>query len=396
MQQTPLITPARRVGQVKEYYFARRLRELDELRRQGRDIISLAIGGPDTPPPLPAIDTLCENARRSDTHTYQTGKGPLELRKAYAGWYGREFGVSLNPETDILPLIGSKEGVLHLSLTFLNPGDKVLVPDPGYPTYTSASRIAEAQAVPYPLLEQQGWQPDFDKLERLAPGAKMMWVNYPNMPTGAPSSRKLLEKLVGFARRHGILLINDNPYSFILHKERLSILSVAGAADVALEMNSLSKSHSMAGWRMGLVAGKKEFIDWIMRVKTNADSGQYLPMMRAAATALCEGDEWKAHINTLYGERRKIAEKLLDTMGCRFDPSQAGLFLWAHIPEGWESGEQFSDALLEATDVFVTPGFIFGRNGERFIRLSLCLPAERIQEAVERVAASSFNKHISK
>lgn len=392
MQHTPQITPAHRVGQVKEYYFARKLRELAELRKQGRDIISLAIGGPDTAPPPAAIEALCHNARRSDTHSYQPGKGPLELRKAYSDWYEREFGVVLDPETDILPLIGSKEGVLHLSLTFLNPGDKVLVPDPGYPTYTSASHIAGAEPIRYSLHEQLGWQPDFEELRSLAPGVKMMWVNYPNMPTGAPSSRELLEKLVDFARCHGILLVNDNPYSFILHKERLSLLSVPGARDVAIEMNSLSKSHSMAGWRMGFVAARKEFIDWITRVKSNADSGQFLPMMRGAIAALSESDGWKNHINALYGQRRQIAEQLLHTLGCPFSQSQAGLFLWAHIPEQWQSAEQFSDALLEATDVFVTPGFIFGNNGKRFIRLSLCLPAERLREAAERIAASPFNK----
>lgn len=380
------IIPADRVSQVKEYYFSRKLREIAQMKASGLDIISLGVGGPDLPPAPSVIDTLSREASRPDTHSYQPYVGIPELRQAFADWYDRHYGVKLDPATEIQPLIGSKEGILHVSLAFLNPGDGVLVPNPGYPTYTSVSRLVGAEIFSYDLTEQNGWMPDFEALERLPlDRIKLMWVNYPNMPTGTPASASLFEKLVAFGKKHGIVIVHDNPYSFILNDRPLSILSTPGAKDVAIEFNSLSKSHNMAGWRIAMVAANPTFISWILKVKSNIDSGQFRPMMLAAVEALKQPDSWYAEVNRVYSERREVAEKIATAAGCTFDPCQQGLFVWARIPDSCESAEAMSDRLLYDANVFVTPGSIFGSNGDRYIRLSLCTPRERMEEALIRV-----------
>lgn len=383
------IRPAARVDEIKEYYFARRQREVARLNAEGHDIVSLGIGGPDRPPHPDVIETLCEYARRPDTHAYQISTGIPRLRENFARWYRRYYGVELNPATEILPLIGSKEGVMHVSLTFLNPGDGVLVPNPGYPTYTSASRIAGAEIYPYDLREENGWEPDFDALEKLPlEKIKVMWVNYPHMPTGTPANRRLFEKIIDFGRRHNILIVHDNPYSFILNNgEHLSILQVDGAKDVAIEFNSLSKSHNMSGWRVGMVAGSEEFIGWIRKIKSNVDSGQFRPVMEAAACGLLLDDDWYENVNREYRERRKIAEEIITELGCSFDPKQVGLFLWGRIPDSEKNGEAVADRLLYEYGIFIAPGFIFGSNGDRYIRISICATKENLQKALARIKA---------
>lgn len=379
------ITPANRVQQIQEYYFSRKLREVAELNRQGKDIISLGIGGPDRMPASAVVDALSEHARRADEHSYQPYVGLPALRRAFADWYARYFQVTLNPDTEILPLIGSKEGVLHVSMAFLNPGDGVLVPNPGYPTYTSVSNLVGAQIFPYDLTEANGWMPDFEALEKLPlERIKLMWVNYPHMPTGTPANPAVLARLVEFARKHNILLACDNPYSFILNTEPISILSIPGAKDVAVELNSLSKSHNMAGWRIGMVAGNAQFIQWILKVKSNIDSGQFRPMMEAAVEALSLGDDWYETLNGVYAERRAVAEEIMTALGCEFDPRQRGLFLWGRIPQG-ETSEAFCDRILADARVFVTPGFIFGSNGEGYLRISLCATVENLNRALARI-----------
>lgn len=380
------IVPANRIGSVTEYYFSSKLREIAELRAAGRDIISLGVGGPDRPPHETVIDTLCGQSRRSDTHSYQSYIGIPELRGAFAEWYGRRYGVTLDPATEIRPLMGSKEGILHISLAFLNKGDGVLVPDPGYPTYSSVSRLAEAEIFNYPLVAENGWQPDFDALERLPlERIKLMWVNYPNMPTGAKASRETLERLVDFGRRHGIVICNDNPYSFILNDTPTSILSVEGAKEVCIELNSLSKSHNMAGWRIGMLASNSRFVEWILRVKSNIDSGMFRPLQLAAVEALRCGDDWYTELNRVYARRRTIAERIMTALGCCFDPSQTGLFLWGEVPSGETDGAHLADRLLYEAGIFVVPGFVFGNNGRKYIRLSLCATEERMTEALERI-----------
>ena len=385
-QPNNAIEPARRVATIKEYYFSKKLREVAQLNAQGRDIISLGIGGPDRPPHPDVVETLCTEASKPDAHGYQPYVGLPALRRAYAQWYERFYGVTLDPDREIQPLIGSKEGILHTTLTFVNPGDGVLVPNPGYPTYTSVSRLAEAEIFTYDLREQTGWQPDFDALEQLPlERIKLMWVNYPHMPTGRCASLELFERLVDFGKRHGIVIVNDNPYSFILNEKPLSIFNVEGAKDIAIEMNSLSKSHNMPGWRMGMVAAKPQFIEWILKVKSNIDSGQFKPMMMAAARALQCDAEWYSTINAVYAERRRIAEQIMNCLGCHFDPAQRGLFLWGRIPDNYLSSEELADRLLYDARVFVTPGFIFGSNGNRYIRISLCATKEKMQEALCRI-----------
>ena len=380
------ITPADRLSAIKEYYFSRKLAEVAELNAKGMDIVSLGIGGPDRPPHQSVADTLKEQASRPDTHGYQPTKGIPELRKAYAGFYKRFYGVELNPDTEILPLIGSKEGILHISMAFLNPGDGVLVPNPGYPTYTSGTRIAGGEIFYYDLKEENGWLPDFEAIERMPlEKIKIMWVNYPHMPTGTPATRELYEKLIAFGKKHGILIVHDNPYSFILNPEPMSILEIEGAKETAIEMNSLSKSHNMPGWRMAMLATNAEFAQWILKVKSNVDSGQYLPMMKAAAKALTLEQDWIEEVNKEYAERRKIAEKIMSELGCSFDPKQQGLFLWGRIPESVANVEEFTDKILYEARVFLTPGFIFGSNGDRYIRISLCATQERLEEALRRV-----------
>lgn len=380
------IEPAQRVSQVKEYYFSKKLKEVARLNAEGRDIISLGIGGPDRPPHARVVDTLCEYAHRSDTHGYQPYVGPVELRQAYADWYRRWYGVELNPANEIQPLIGSKEGILHITLAFVNPGDGVLVPNPGYPTYTSVSRLAGAEIFTYNLKEENAWYPDFDELESLPlDRIKLMWVNYPNMPTGAPATHELYEKIVDFGRRHNILIVNDNPYSFILNDNPISMLSVEGAKDVVIEMNSLSKSHNMAGWRMAMLASNAQFVEWVLKVKSNIDSGQFRPAMLAAVEALKCDSDWFDELNAVYARRRRVAERIMDALGCTFDPRQRGLFLWGKIPDAAESSEKFADNILYNARVFITPGFIFGSNGERFIRISLCATEEKMEEALTRI-----------
>ena len=387
------IVPSNRVSQVKEYYFSKKLKEGAQLNAKGMEIISLGIGGPDRPPHSLVIDALCGDANRSDSHGYQPYVGLPALRQAYADWYKRWYGVELNPANEIQPLIGSKEGILHITLAFVNPGDGVLVPNPGYPTYTSVSKLAEAEIFTYNLKEENGWYPDFDELEKLPlEKIKLMWVNYPNMPTGAPATVELYEKIVAFGKKHGIVIVNDNPYSFILNDNPISLLAVDGAKDIAIEMNSLSKSHNMAGWRMGMLASNAKFVEWVLKVKSNIDSGQYRPMMKAAVEALngCN-EEWFAELNAVYAARRKVAEEIMTELGCTFDANQRGLFLWGKIPETAESSEKFADNILYNARVFLTPGFIFGSNGERFIRISLCATEEKMKEALSRIKEISIN-----
>ncbi|MDR0543505.1 MAG: aminotransferase class I/II-fold pyridoxal phosphate-dependent enzyme [Dysgonamonadaceae bacterium] len=389
------IQPANRLQSVSEYYFSKKLKEIADMNARGLNVISLGIGSPDLPPSETAIETLCRSARRPDVHGYQPYAGIPELRRAFADWYKKWYKVELNPDTEIQPLIGSKEGILHVSLAFLNPGDGVLVPDPGYPTYSSASRLAEAHLISYDLKEESHWQPDFEALERMdLSNVKLMWVNYPNMPTGAQASHELFRKLVAFGRKHGVVICHDNPYSFILNDHPLSILEIDGAKEICIEMNSLSKSQNMPGWRIAMLASNPQFVQWIVKVKSNVDSGQFKPMMLAAAQALQAPKSWYDAMNRIYGERRKIAEELMRTLGCIFDPKQSGLFLWGKIPDSYKDSGELADEILYKANVFVTPGFIFGGNGERYIRISLCCKSEQLREALTRLTVMTRHPQI--
>ena len=383
-----MIQPADRLTLVSEYYFSRKLKEVAALNAQGMDIISLAIGSPDMPPSPQTIDKLCEVAKQPDAHGYQPTMGTPELRQAMAGFYNRWYGVQLNPQTEVLPLIGSKEGILHVTLAFVNPGDEVLVPNPGYPTYTSLSKLLGAKVVNYNLVEANGWQPDFDELEQMdLSKVKLMWTNYPNMPTGGNARRETYERLVDFAKKHHIVVVNDNPYSFILNEEHLSILQVEGAKDCCIEFNSMSKSHNMPGWRVGLCATNAQFISWILKVKSNVDSGTFRGLQLAAATAYDNSDEWHQEANIYtYRRRRHYAEQIMETLHCSYDPHQVGLFLWGKIPDQYDDVEQLTEKVLHDARVFITPGFIFGSNGKRYIRISLCAKEEKLQEALTRIA----------
>lgn len=388
----PSIKPAYRVGEIREYYFSRKLREVADMNARGLDVISLGIGGPDRAPAPEVIATLQREAADPANHSYQLTVGMPELRRAYARWYSRWYGVDLDPDCEIQPLIGSKEGILHVNLTFLNPGDGVLVPNPGYPTYTSAARLVGARIVGYTLSAERAWQPDFDELERLPlGGVKVMWVNYPHMPTGAPASRETMERLVDFGRRHGIVIAHDNPYSFILSERPTSLLQVPGAKDIVVEMNSLSKSHNMAGWRMAMVASNPTFISWIVKVKSNVDSGQFKPMMLAAVKALELGDDWYRELNAEYAARRVVAMEIMEALGCTADPSQRGLFLWGRIPDSTPSGEWLADRVLHDSRVFITPGIIFGSQGDRYVRISLCATRGNMQRALSRIKETFSN-----
>ncbi len=387
------IKPADRLSAVTEYYFSRKLKEVAKLNAEGKDIISLAIGSPDMPPSKGTIDKLCETARQDDAHGYQPTMGTPELRHAMAGFYKRWYGVCLDPQTEIQPLIGSKEGILHVTLAFVNPGDKVLVPNPGYPTYTSLSKILGAEVVNYNLREGNGWQPDFNELESMdLTGVRLMWTNYPNMPTGAPAQMETYRKLVSFARRHSIVVVNDNPYSFILNENPVSLLQVEGAKDCCIEFNSMSKSHNMPGWRIGMSATNPTFIQWILKIKSNIDSGTFRGIQLAAAEAYNNSDEWhrQANINT-YRQRRKLAEQIMQQLGCTFDENQVGMFLWGRIPDKYANAEELTEKVLHEARVFITPGFIFGSNGERYIRISLCAKDMKIKEALERIKNTMTN-----
>lgn len=382
------IRPADRVSAVQEYYFSRKLKEVAQLNAEGQDIISLAIGSPDMPPSPQTISKLCEVASRPDAHGYQPTMGTPELRKAMANFYNRWYGVTLDPAKEIQPLIGSKEGILHVTLAFVNPGEKVLVPNPGYPTYTSLSKILGAQIVNYNLREDNGWQPDFDELEGMdLTGVRLMWTNYPNMPTGGNARVETYERLVDFARRHGIVVVNDNPYSFILNDKPLSLLQIDGAKDCCIEFNSMSKSHNMPGWRVGMCASNAEFISWILKIKSNIDSGTFRGLQLAAAEAYnTNTPEWHHEANiATYRRRRDIAEEIMRVLGCSFDPSQVGMFLWGKIPDCYADAEQLTERVLHEARVFITPGFIFGTNGSRYIRISLCAKDKKIREALERI-----------
>lgn len=385
------VKPADRLSAVQEYYFSRKLKEVAMLNAQGQDIISLAIGSPDMPPSKQTVDKLCETAAQPTAHGYQPTVGIPELRQAMANFYKRWYDVDLDPKTEILPLIGSKEGILHTTLAFCNPGDEVLVPNPGYPTYTSLSKILGAKIVNYNLREDNGWQPDFEELEKMnLDRVKLMWTNYPNMPTGGNARMETYEKLVDFARRHGIVVVNDNPYSFILNEgKKMSILQVPGAKECCIEFNSMSKSHNMPGWRVGMCASNPEFISWILKIKSNIDSGTFRGIQLAAAEALNTNDDaWHKEYNVEnYRRRRKIAEEIMTVLGCTFDPSQVGMFLWGKIPEKYANVEDLTERILHEARVFVTPGFIFGSNGQRYLRISLCAKDEKMAEALQRIKA---------
>lgn len=386
-KQTSNIKPADRLSAVSEYYFSRKLKEVARLNAEGKDIISLAIGSPDMPPSKATIDKLCEVARLDDAHGYQPTMGTPELRHAMADFYKRWYGVELDPLTEIQPLIGSKEGILHVTLAFVNPGEKVLVPNPGYPTYTSLSKILGAEVVNYNLREDDGWQPDFDELECMdLSNVRLMWTNYPNMPTGAPARMATYERLVDFARRHSIVIVNDNPYSFILNEKPISLLEVPGAKDCCIEFNSMSKSHNMPGWRVGMCASNQTFISWILKIKSNIDSGTFRGIQLAAAEAYNNSAEWHRQANiTTYRNRRDTAEQIMDVLGCTYDKSQVGMFLWGKIPDKYAYAEELTERVLHEARVFITPGFIFGSNGERYIRISLCAKDEKIKEALKRI-----------
>ena len=379
--------PADRLNLVSEYYFSRKLKEVARRNAEGENIISLAIGSPDMPPSPETIQTLCREAQRADAHGYQPTVGIAELREAMAAWYKRWYGVTLNPKTEIQPLIGSKEGILHVTLALANVGDKVLVPNPGYPTYTSLTRLLGCQVVNYDLREADDYQPDFDQLEQMdLSGVKLMWTNYPNMPTGAKAQMRTYERLVRFAQDHNIVVVNDNPYSFILNDCPLSLLQVDGAKDCCIEFNSMSKSHNMPGWRVGMLATNSQFVQWILKVKSNIDSGTFRPLQLAAAQAYANSAEWHRQANiTLYQERRNIAEQIMRTLGCTFNPNQAGMFLWGRIPDHYKDCEELTERVLNEAHVFITPGFIFGSNGQRYIRISLCAKKEKMQEALQRI-----------
>jgi aspartate/methionine/tyrosine aminotransferase len=376
---------AKRLDGIGEYYFSQKLSEIDALNKAGKAVINLGIGNPDLPPHDDVIATLAGEAENPVVHGYQGYKGIAELREAMASWYSKWYGVALQPHTEILPLIGSKEGIMHICMTYLSEGDQALIPNPGYPTYSSAVQLAGGTCVSYELTEEKDWMPDFEALEDSdLSKVKLMWVNYPHMPTGQLPSKDLFRKLVAFGKKHGILICHDNPYSFILNDVPQSILSVAGAKETAIELNSLSKSHNMAGWRVGMLCGGSERLSEILRFKSNMDSGMFLPVQRAAAAALSLDKDWHDSMNAIYAGRRKTVFNLLDMLGCQYSKEQAGLFVWAKV-SGTETGYELSDRVLSGANVFITPGGIFGTSGLSYVRVSLCSSEERLQEAMERI-----------
>lgn len=382
------IRPADRLADVTEYYFSRKLKEVAAMNAEGKDVISLAIGSPDMPPSPETVETLCQEAQKPTAHGYQPTMGIPELRQAMSGFYKRWYGVDLNPNSEIQPLIGSKEGILHVTLAFVNVGDEVLVPNPGYPTYTSLSKLLGAKIVNYDLLPDNDWQPDFEQLEKMdLSRVKLLWTNYPNMPTGARARRETYERLVDFALRHNIIVVNDNPYSLILNEgERLSILQIPRAKECCIEFNSMSKSHNMPGWRVGMLATNAQFVQWILKVKSNIDSGTFRALQLAAAKAYDNSDLWHRLANVdIYAGRRRRAEEIMRLLECKFDPQQTGMFLWGRIPDKYNDVEELTERVLHEARVFITPGFIFGSNGKRYIRISLCAKEDKFAEALERI-----------
>ena len=373
---------ATRLSSVGEYYFSRKLREIDEMRRAGADILSLGIGSPDMPPHPSVMERLAAESAKPSAHGYQSYRGVAELRNAFSAWYRSRFGVELNPESEILPLIGSKEGVMHTVMTYISKGDKVLVPNPGYPIYSSAVRLAEGEVINYSLKEENGYMPELDTLP--TEGVKIMIINYPHMPTGAVASKEALQAIVEWCRKNHILLVNDNPYCFLRNDSPLSLLSIDGAKEVAIELNSLSKSHNMAGWRIGMIGGAKERIDEILRFKSNMDSGMFLPLQLAAATALGLGDKWYTEQNKVYRAREAKGLEIMEALGVECRPHQAGLFLWGRIPNN-ESCYDFCDRLLYEKHIFLTPGGIFGDEGEKYVRISLCASEDMLQRVLDRI-----------
>lgn len=382
------IRPADRLADVTEYYFSRKLKEVAAMNAKGKDVISLAIGSPDMPPSPETVETLCQEAQKPTAHGYQPTMGIPELRQAMSGFYKRWYGVDLNPNSEIQPLIGSKEGILHVTLAFVNVGDEVLVPNPGYPTYTSLSKLLGAKIVNYDLLPENDWQPDFEQLEKMdLSRVKLLWTNYPNMPTGARARRETYERLVDFALRHNIIVVNDNPYSLILNEgERLSILQIPRAKECCIEFNSMSKSHNMPGWRVGMLATNAQFVQWILKVKSNIDSGTFRALQLAAAKAYDNSDLWHRLANVdIYAGRRRLAEEIMRLLECKFDSQQTGMFLWGRIPDKYNDVEELTERVLHEARVFITPGFIFGSNGKRYIRISLCAKEDKFAEALERI-----------
>lgn len=383
------VATSKRLEGIGEYYFSQKLREIEQLNKQGKNIINLGIGSPDLPPHPDVIKVLEEEAEKPNTHAYQSYKGSPVLRKAIADWYATWYGVTLDPDTEVLPLIGSKEGIMHICMTYLNEGDEALIPNPGYPTYSSAVKLAGGKAVPYEMKEENNWEPDFATLEKTdLSKVKLLWVNYPHMPTGQLPTRYLFEKIVAFGKKHNILVCHDNPYSFILNPTPMSLLSVDGAKEVVIELNSLSKSQNMAGWRIGMICAAKERVEEILRFKSNMDSGMFLPLQLAAAKALGLGKDWYEDINAIYTERREKVFELLSLLGCEFSRNQVGLFVWAKIPSRYGSGYELSDEVLYQANVFITPGGIFGTAGDGYIRVSLCGSIERFGEAIQRIRQS--------
>ncbi len=380
------IKPADRIAQVEEYYFSTKLKQIATMRSEGADVINLGIGSPDLPPHPDVIDTLHQWAQKPDAHGYQSYQGRPELRKAMAAFYKKYFRVDLNPENEILPLIGSKEGIMHICMAFLNAGDKVLIPDPGYPTYSAAVKLTGAIPVYYDLKPELEWRLDLDSLANILPGEiKLMWINYPHMPTGQYVDSSYLKALLSWAKERNILLCNDNPYSFILNDQYVSLMSIEGAKDQAIELNSMSKAQNMAGWRVGMAISNAKFIDYLVRFKSNMDSGMFLPVQMAAVKALQLGEDWYKSINAIYIERRKSAISIVETLGCTYQLDQQGLFIWAKVSTHFKDGYELSDIILQETQVFITPGGIFGKNGLQYIRISLCTSVAVFEKALNRI-----------
>lgn len=377
---------ANRLNGIGEYYFSQKLREIELMNKAGTPVINLGIGSPDLPPHPDVIRVLHEASARPENHAYQSYKGSPVLREAIASWYREWYAVNLDADNEVLPLMGSKEGIMHICMSFLNTCDQVLIPNPGYPTYRAAVLLAGAECISYQLQEQNNWFPDFEMLEQSdLSKVKLMFVNYPHMPTGQLPTKTMLAELIAFAKKHNILLVHDNPYSFILNKEPMSLLGLPGAMECVLELNSLSKSHNMAGWRVGMLCGQKKFIDNVLRFKSNMDSGMFLPVQLAAAKALTLNKGWYGEVNETYSKRRLKIFELLELLQCRYERSQAGLFVWASVPDDYSDGFTLSDDVLKRSRVFITPGGIFGNAGDRYIRVSLCAKEETIQEAINRI-----------